>query len=85
MGQFYAGVDTKIHRGTVRGAISAILEVLDKPGGNPPAKEVLRLYRRMIRSLPTLKARHGNHDLFSTRVYGELVTWGWDWARAMKL
>lgn len=79
------GIDPKIHHGTVRGAISAILEVLDKPGGNPSAKDVLRLYRRMMKALPGLKARHGNHDLFSTRVYGELLTWGWERARAMNL
>jgi hypothetical protein len=79
------GVDPKIHNGTVRGAICAILEVLEKPGGNPPANEVMRLHRRMMRHVTTLKARHSNRDLFSTRVYGELVTLGREWARAMNL
>lgn len=79
------GIDPKIHHGTVRGAIRAVLEVLEKPGGNPPASEVMGLYRRMMRQLPVLKAMHGNPDLFSTRVYGELVTLGRELARAMNL
>jgi len=79
------GVDPKIHHGTTRGAISAVLEVLERRGGNPPASEVMRLHRWMMRRVPALKAIHGNRDLFSTRVYGELVTLGREWARAMNL
>ena len=79
------GVDPKIHNGTARGAICAVLEVLERPGGNPPASEVMRLHRRMMTRVPTLKALHGNRDLFSTRVYGELVTLGREWAQAMNL
>lgn len=79
------GVDPKIHHGTVRGAICAILESLDKPAGNPPATAVIKLYRRMSRFVPVLKARHGNRELFSARVYGELVALGFETAREMKL
>ena len=79
------GIDPKIHHGTPRGAICAVLEVLERPEGNPSAAEVMKLYRRMLRLVPELKAQHGNHDLFSTRVYGELVTSGWVAAREMGL
>ena len=79
------GIDPKIHFGTARGAISAFLEVLERPEGNPSAAQVLRLHRRMMRLLPALKAQHGNRDLFSTRVYGQLVASGWLAAREMDL
>jgi hypothetical protein len=79
------GVDAKIHHGTVRGAICAILESLDKPAGNPTAADVMKLYRRMCQFVPVLKARHGNRELFSARVYGELVALGFETAREMKL
>jgi hypothetical protein len=79
------GIDPKIHRGTVSGTIGVILEVLERPGGNPSAADVMKLYRRMMRLVPQLKARHGNHDLFSTRVYGDLVTSGWVAAKEMGL
>jgi hypothetical protein len=79
------GVDPKIHHGTVRGAICAVLEALEKPSGNPSAADVMRLYRRMMRLVPQLKARHGNREIFSTRVYGELVTSGWVAAKEMRL
>jgi len=79
------GIDPKIHHGTARGAISAVLEVLNKPGGNPSTAEVMKLYRRMMKVVPDLKAQHGNRDLFSTRVYGELVTSCWVAVREMGL
>jgi hypothetical protein len=75
----------KIHFGTARGAISAVLDVLERPEGNPSAAHVMRLYRRMMRLVPALKAQHGNRDLFSTRVYGQLVASGWLAARDMGL
>ena len=79
------GIDPKIHRGTARGAICAVLEVLERPEGNPPVAQVMRLHRRMMRVLPALKAQHGNPDLFSPRVYGELTASGWLAARQMGL
>ena len=79
------GIDPKIHFGTARGAISAVLDVLERPEGNPSAAHVMRLYRRMMRLVPALKAQHGNRDLFSTRVYGQLVASGWLAARDMGL
>lgn len=79
------GIDPKIHHGTAQGAISAVLEVLERPEGNPSATDVMRLHRRMMRLLPTLKSQHGNRDLFSTHVYGDLVTFGWLAAREMGL
>ena len=79
------GIDPKIHHGTVRGAISAVLEVLQKPAGTPSAAQVMRLYRQMMKAVPALKAEHGNRDLFSTRVYGELVTSGFELAQQMDL
>jgi hypothetical protein len=79
------GIDPIIHHGTARGAICAVLEVLGRPEGNPSAAQVMRLHRRMTRLLPALKAQHGNRDLFSTRVYGQLVASGWLAAREMSL
>jgi len=79
------GIDPKIHRGTVTGAISVVLEVLERPEGNPSVAQVFGLYRRMMRLLPAIKSQHGNADLFSTRVYGELVASGWLTAREMGL
>lgn len=79
------GVDTKIHHGSVSGAICAVLESLDKPTGNPSAADVMKLYRRMRKFLPVLKSRQGNQGIFSPRVYGELVALGFETAREMKL
>jgi len=79
------GIDPKIHHGTARGAICAVLEVLERPEENPSAAQVVKLYRRMTKFVPALKARHGNRDLFSTRTYGESVTLGWVAAREMQL
>jgi hypothetical protein len=79
------GIDPMIHGGTAQGAICAVLEVLEKPEGNPTAAEVMRLYRLLRSHVPELKQRHRNKSLFSTRVYGELVAFGWDAARLMGL
>jgi len=79
------GIDPKIHHGTAQGAICAILEVIEKPGGNPPAAEVMKLFRRMNSMVPNFKARHGKRPLFSPQVYGELVAYGWAAARDMGL
>jgi hypothetical protein len=79
------GIDAKVHHGTARGAICAVLEVFERPEGNPSAAQVMRLHRRMMRLLPKLKAQHGNRDLFSTRVYGQLVASGWRAAQEMGL
>lgn len=79
------GIDPMIHHGTVQGAICAVLEVLDKPKGSPTASEVLKLHRLMRAYVPTIKRRHRNQSLFSTRVYGELVAFGSYVARQMKL
>jgi len=79
------GIDPKIHHGTAKGAINVVLEVLERPEGNPSAAQVIRLYRRMMRLLPVIKSKHGNADLFSPRVYGELVASGWIAAREMGL
>ena len=51
-----------------------MLEVLERPEGNPFVAEVMTLHRRMMKLVPQLKAQHGKRDLFSTRVYGPLVT-----------
>ena len=69
----------------VNGAICAVLEVLERPGGNPSTVDVMRLYRRMMRYVPVLKARHGKRDLYGTRVYGELVALGWESAAELRL
>lgn len=79
------GIDPKIHDATARGAISAVLEVLERPEGNPSVAEVMKLHRRMMKLVPQLKAQHGKRDLFSTRVYGALVTSGWLAAEKMGL
>src|SRR5690606_1368184 len=76
-------VDPKIHHGRPRGAICAVLESLEKPGGNPSALEVLRLHRRLMTYLPALKLEHGNRPLFTTRVYGKLVAMGLEDAKVM--
>lgn len=70
------GVDAKIHGGKPIGAICAVLEVLDKPGRNPSPAEVQRLYRYLWRLLRTLKEEHGNRSLYSSQIYGKLVTAG---------
>lgn len=79
------GIDPKIHGGTARGAISAVLETLGKPSGNPSTAEVMKLYRRMTQRLPWLKSQHGDRHLFSPRVYEGLVMAGWLTARELNL
>lgn len=79
------GIDPKIHGGSARLAISAILEVLERPSGNPTAKQVWHLYVRLRRILPALKIQHGRDSLFGSRVYGDLVSLGWDEALSLGL
>lgn len=71
-----AGIDPKIHGGTVRGAIRAVLDSLENPRGNPSTSEVMKVYRAMKQGLRELKARHGNGDLFNHRIYEELIALG---------
>ncbi len=71
------GIDPKIHGGSARAAIAAILEVLERPSGNPTAKQVWELYGRLRRILPALKQDHGRDSIFGSRVYGDLVSLGW--------
>jgi hypothetical protein len=70
------GIDPKIHHGAVRGAIRAVLDILDKPRENPSVAEIMCRYRRLIKMVPLLKEWHGSKSLFNTRVYGELVALG---------
>lgn len=79
------GIDPKIHGGSARSVIAAVLEVLQLPTDNPSVAEVWRLYRYLRQILPILKAEHGRNTLFSSRVYGELVTQGWLHARELGL
>jgi hypothetical protein len=71
------GIDAKIHQASVQGAICAVLESLESTEGNPPAIEVLKLYRKAMKLVPLLKRQHGNSNIFSKRVYGELVAAMW--------
>jgi hypothetical protein len=70
------GVDPKIHGGSSRRAISAILEWFERPGGNPTLREVLPLARYMGRIRPLLCKEHGRDNLFGRQVYGDLVSLG---------
>ena len=76
------GVDHKVHHGKPAEAIAAVLEVLDKPGYRPNAKEVLGLYEEMSSALPGILALHLKEKIFSVRVYGALVAIGWEKAAA---
>lgn len=79
------GIDPKIHGGSARAAIAAILEVLERSSGNPTAEQVWQLYRRLHRLLPALKRQHGRNTLFGSRVYGDLVSLGWIEAQMLGL
>lgn len=67
------GIDPKIHYGTVRGAICAVLEVLGRRSANMDTARVMKVYRRLMRYVPSLKRRHGRVDLYGARIYAELV------------
>lgn len=68
------GVDPKIHHGRPLEAIIAVLEVLERAGGNPAVDDVHRLYRKVIRLVPALKKQHHRDSLFGSRIYQALVT-----------
>lgn len=76
------GVDHKIHHRNPANAIAAVLEVLDKPGYRPNAKEVFALYEEMTASVPDILRLHMKDKIFSVRVYGALVAIGWEKAVA---
>lgn len=67
-------IDPKVHHGKPTEAISAVLDVLERAGGNPAVDEVHRLYRRVIRLVPALKKQHHCDSLFGSRIYQALVT-----------
>ena len=79
------GIDPRVHHGTISGTIRAVLDAIDSPHGNPNAASVLRLYRRMIRYLPTIKCEHATTSLFSIRTYGDLVWLSGIVSREMKI
>jgi hypothetical protein len=70
------GVDPKIHGGSSRRAICAILEWFERPGGNPTLREVQPLDRYLARICPLLRKEHGRRDLFGRQIYGDLVAAG---------
>lgn len=76
-------IDPKIHGGTPVGAISAVLEVLKKPGYNADTTEVLTLCEEMHAAVPAILARFNKDKLVeSTRAFGTLVALGWEQAAA---
>ena len=68
------GIDPKIHHGRPAEAIIAVLEVLERPKGNPAVADVHGLYREVIRLVPELKREHHRDSLFGSRIYQALVT-----------
>jgi hypothetical protein len=74
-------LDPKIHGGKVDGVVKSVLDILDKPGGAPSARQVLQLYREMNQLVPILKDEHRRKDLFGRKIYGELVALGTTIAR----
>ncbi len=79
------GVDPKIHGAKPDGVIKAVLDILDKPGGAPSAKQVMELYVELSRLVPLLKDEHKRTDLLGKRIYGELVALGTEIAQGRKL
>jgi hypothetical protein len=77
------GIDPKIHHGTVEGAVSAILESIERPGRNPTTAQVMRVYRLMNKYLPALKKAQHKDDLYNNQVFIGLVTYGWACAEAL--
>lgn len=71
------GIDHKVHRGAPAGAISAVLDVLNKPGYNANTSEVLTLFTEMQADVPAILAKyHADQLTDSKSAYATLVLLG---------
>lgn len=67
------GFDPGIHNSTVKGIISCALAHLATSRGNPDARTVLRIRRKLWKTVPLLKRNHGRATIYSRPIFNELV------------
>lgn len=67
------GIDHHIHSRTVAGAINAVLEVLGSSNRQFTTEDVLWVYRRLKRIVPSLKSRHHVKSVYRRVILNDLV------------
>ena len=67
------GIDPLIHRGTVRGTITCILDVLRSPIDHPDPREVLALYNGLRVVSGQLKTDYGVPTVYGRAIFLDLV------------
>jgi hypothetical protein len=67
------GFDPGIHNATVKGIISCALAHLATPLGNPDVSTVLRIRKKLWKTVPLLKRSHGRTTIYSRPIFNELV------------
>lgn len=67
------GMDPQIHRGTAKGVMAGLRNILRQPGDVTTVPEMLASYRAVKRKLPALRQNSGGKSLFETSVFHDLT------------
>jgi len=67
------GTDFNIHDGTPEGVMRELANIFVRRVGRATVPQMMRSYRALIRMLPTLKSNSGSKDVFTARMFIELI------------
>jgi hypothetical protein len=67
------GLDPQIHRGTAKGVMAGLRNILRQPGDVTTVPEMLLSYRAVKRNLPELMRNAGGESLFEASVFHDLT------------
>lgn len=67
------GIDPQIHKGTPKGLMSALRNILRQPEDVTTVPEMLTSYRAVKRKLPDLRRNAGSESLFEAAVFQDLT------------
>jgi hypothetical protein len=67
------GIDPQIHRGTAKGLMAGLRNILRQPGDVTTVPEMLASYRAVKRRLPQLRRNAGGKSLFEAAVFRDIT------------
>ncbi|MGA3080612.1 MAG: hypothetical protein ABSD44_04430 [Terracidiphilus sp.] len=67
------GIDPQIHKGTPKGVMAGLRNILRQPGDVTTVPEMLASYRAVTRKLPELRLNAGGKSLFEASVFHDLM------------
>lgn len=63
------GTDPKIHGNTVRGVLSSLGNLFSRPGQQPTVPQMMKIYRVLRKSQPSILKKAGSETLYEKRVF----------------